>query len=135
MLVRAYRFDPDCGYQFKIMKNKINTIIAAIAILAIVAVFAFEPKIPKEESAEDLPHPTLLSEQHADSIISIIQTEGFDAAFSHYSTYRDISDPYFHSLRQNYIDAAAELMTYLAASSGKSFEPPYYLKKKNEIYP
>jgi len=111
------------------MKNNINTIMAAIAVLAIVTVFALEPKIRNEEPVEDLPHPTLLSEQHADSIISIIQTEGFDAAFSHYSTYKDISDPYFHSLRQNYIDAAAELMTYLAASSRKDFEPPYYLKK------
>lgn len=111
------------------MKNATNTIIGAIAILAIVTVFALEPKTRNEEPAEDLPHPTLLSEEHADSIISIIQTEGFDAAFSHYSSYADISDPYFHSLRQNYIDAAAELMTYLAASSGKTFEPPYYLKK------
>lgn len=111
------------------MKNTTNTIIASVAVLAIVTVFALEPKIRNEGFVEDLPHPTLLSEEHADSIISIIQTEGFDAAFSHYSTYSDISDPYFHSLRQNYIDAAAELMTYLAASSRNTFEPPYYLKK------
>ena len=111
------------------MKNTTNTFVGAIAILAIVTVFALEPRNGSQEPAEDFPHPTPLSSEHAESIISIIQTEGFDAAFSHYSSYGDISDPYFHSLRQNYIDAAAELMTYLAASSGNTFEPPYYLKK------
>lgn len=112
------------------MKNTTNTIIGAIAVLAIITIFSLETRTNAASEAYDEPSPQmLLSEEHAESIISIIQTEGFDAAFAHYSSYRDISDPHFHYLRQNYIDAAAELMTYLAASSGKTFEPPYYLKK------
>lgn len=112
------------------MKNTTNTLIGAIAILAIIAAFSLETKTSAaSEHYEYIAPETLLSPEHAESIISIIETEGFDRAFNHYSNYRDIPDSHFHYLRQNYIDAAAELMTYLAASSGKTFEPPYYLKK------
>lgn len=111
------------------MKNTTNTIIGAVAILAIIAIFSLETRTNAAGEFRDDPPHSHLSEEHAESIISIIETEGFDRAFTHYSSYRDISDPHFHHLRQNYVDAAAELMTYLAASSGKTFEPPYYLKK------
>lgn len=111
------------------MKNNISTVIGAIAVLALITVLALETRTTTAGEFHDDPPHGYLSQEHAESIISIIETEGFDLAFTHYSNYRDISDPHFHYLRQNYVDAAAELMTYLAASSGKTFEPPYYLKK------
>lgn len=111
------------------MKNTTNTLIGAIAILAIITIFSLETRTNAAGEFYDDPSHGYLSQEHAESIISIIETEGFDLAFTHYSNYRDISDPHFHYLRQNYIDAAAELMSYLAASSGKTFEPPYYLKR------
>ena len=111
------------------MKNNISTVIGAIAVVALIAILALETRTTTAGEFHDDPPQGYLSQEHAESIISIIETEGFDLAFTHYSNYRDISDPHFHYLRQNYVDAAAELMTYLAASSGKTFEPPYYLKK------
>ena len=72
---------------------------------------------------EEVSKRTLTTEQ-ADSIISIIGTEGFDYAFRHYSSYRDVNDTNFHNLRKNYIDAAADLLSYIQESSSK-----------NEIHP
>lgn len=106
-----------------------HTISASIVALALVFAIVLEAKNNDKNSDFDIPEP-MLSLEEAESILSIIDAEGFNSAFSHYSSYRDINDAHFHRLRQNYIDAAAELMNYISVSSGKNFEPPYYLNKQ-----
>ena len=56
----------------------------------------------------------------ADSVLAIIGAEGFDNAFRHYSTYRDIGDHNFHELRKNYVAAADELAHYLNDAANKN---------------
>lgn len=67
--------------------------------------------------------------EDAQSVLSIIATEGFDSAFRHYSTYKDIGDSHFHNLRRAYIEAADELYAYLNDKAGITHEPPFYLKR------
>ena len=64
----------------------------------------------------------------AESVIAIINAEGFDQAFNHYSTYKDINDTKFHDLRKAYVAASKELMEYIADSAGKAANTPYYLQ-------
>jgi hypothetical protein len=66
----------------------------------------------------------------AESVLAVISAEGFDQAFNHYSSYRDIGDPRFHELRKAYISASKDLMDYLQDASGKN-GTPYYLKLNN----
>lgn len=63
----------------------------------------------------------------AESVLAIINAEGFDNAFNHYSSYRDINDTKFHDLRKAYIAATKELKEYLEESAGKVNNVPYYL--------
>ena len=67
----------------------------------------------------------------AESVLAVISAEGFDQAFNHYSTYRDIGDVKFHELRKAYIAASKELMDYLEEAHGKNANVPYYLKGNN----
>jgi hypothetical protein len=81
-------------------------------------------KSPTEENGmeerEEREFQNLMRPHDAESILSIIDTEGFDAAFRHYSNYRDISDPQFHQLKANYIDAARELLDYVQQANQKT---------------
>ncbi len=63
----------------------------------------------------------------AESVMAVISAEGFDNAFNHQSTFRDIGDAKFHELRKAYIAASQELMNYLADSAGKKDNIPYYM--------
>ena len=63
----------------------------------------------------------------AESVLAVIGAEGFDSAFNHYSTFRDIHDVKFHELRRAYIAASKELANYLADASGTRDEIPYYM--------
>lgn len=74
------------------------------------------------EEVEEISFEDNLKQSDADSIISIIETEGFHNAFTHYSSYRDISDSKFHYLRLQYISAANELHNYIQDSTGKDKE-------------
>lgn len=62
----------------------------------------------------------------ADSVLQVIGAEGFDSAFRHYSSYRDINDEKFHELRKAYIAAANELIDYI--SKAADTEVPSHIK-------
>lgn len=47
------------------------------------------------------------------SILSVVDQEGFDYAFRHYSDFADVQDSEFHRLRKAYVDAANDLRHYL----------------------
>ena len=68
----------------------------------------------------------VLSQEHAESIVSIIRTEGLDYAFSHYAIYRDVNDTKFHDLRLEYIRAARELREYVYTKAGEQYDPKNY---------
>jgi hypothetical protein len=68
-----------------------------------------------------------MKQSDAESVIAIIQAETFDNAFSHYSSYRDISDTKFHDLRKSYLAARNELMDYINEAAHTKIEVPYYL--------
>lgn len=72
--------------------------------------FAETPAL--DDLAPEYSGPVLTSE-YAESIMSIVQTEGLDYAFSHYAIYRDVNDMKFHELRQKYIEAAKEIRQYV----------------------
>jgi len=59
-----------------------------------------------------------LKKEDADSIINIINAEGFHQAFNHYSSYRDINDTRFHDLRKAYIAASKDLQNYIDEAAG-----------------
>ena len=63
----------------------------------------------------------------AESVLSMINTEGFDQTFNHLSTFRDIGDHKFHELRKAYVAASKELMDYVAEAAGKANNIPYYM--------
>lgn len=63
----------------------------------------------------------------AESVLAVISAEGFDNAFNHQSTFRDINDVKFHELRTAYIAASKELANYLADASGTRDDIPYYM--------
>lgn len=46
-------------------------------------------------------------------IESVIENEGFDYAFMHYSDFDEISDEKFHELRKAYLAASAKLHEYV----------------------
>lgn len=64
----------------------------------------------------------------AESVLAVISAEGFDNAFNHQSTFRDINDVKFHELRRAYIAASKELANYLADAAHSEDKIPYYMK-------
>lgn len=67
----------------------------------------------------------------AQSVLAVISAEGFDNAFNHQSTFKDINDVKFHELRRAYIAASKELANYLADASGSQDDIPYYMSFDN----
>lgn len=43
----------------------------------------------------------------------VIQHEGFEYAFVHYTDFKEVEDDYFHELRLKFIDALKNLKEYL----------------------
>jgi hypothetical protein len=84
-------------------------------------------KEPEPEVIEEVNYINTLKNAEAESVLAVINAEGFDYAFNHYSTYRDINDTKFHDLRKAYIVASKELMDYITESAGKPDNIPYYL--------
>lgn len=113
------------------MKNRmLYTLMLMLGFITFAAAMLFAVTVHKQEQAEESPAPVnRLSQDHAQSIIEVINAQGFDDAFTHYSSYKDIPDPRFHQLRQDYIRASAELKDYLSEAAGKTQDSPYYLKK------
>jgi len=107
------------------MKDVVTRITASfIAGAALTLTVLAITKSSTEENGmaerEEREFQNLMRPHDAESILSIIDTEGFDAAFRHYSNYRDISDPQFHQLKANYIDAARELLDYVQQANQKT---------------
>lgn len=63
----------------------------------------------------------------AESVLAVISAEGFDNAFNHQSTFRDINDVKFHELRRAYIAASKELANYLSDAVKDNNKLPYYM--------
>ena len=63
----------------------------------------------------------------AESVLAVISAEGFDNAFNHQSTFRDINDVKFHELRRAYIATSKELANYLADAVKDNNKLPYYM--------
>lgn len=101
----------------KIAISSIAGTALALTVFAITKLPVQEQDAPQREERE---FQNLMRPHDAESILSIIDTEGFDAAFRHYSNYRDISDPQFHQLKANYIDAARELLDYIQQANQKT---------------
>lgn len=113
------------------MKTRmLYNLILVLGFVTFAAAMIFAVTVRKQEQLQEPLQPVnRLSQDHAQSIIEVINAQGFDDAFTHYSSYKDIPDPRFHELRQNYIRAATELKDYLSEAAGKTQDSPYYLKK------
>jgi hypothetical protein len=72
-------------------------------------------------------YKNIMKRSDAESVMAVIQAETFDGAFSHYSTYKDISDTKFHELRKAYTSVRQELFDYVNEAANKSVEKPYYM--------
>lgn len=46
-------------------------------------------------------------------IHSVVENEGFDYAFRHYSSFEEVEDKEFHRLLCEYLDSSEELIEYL----------------------
>lgn len=113
--------------------NKITTAATAAffsAALITFGVTSFAAKNSQEVILEDINPPEyrgpIISQEHAESIVSIIRTEGLDYAFSHYAIYRDVNDLKFHELRLKYLQAANELREYVYTKAGEEYDPKNY---------
>lgn len=68
-----------------------------------------------------------MKQSDAESVLAVIQAEGFDSAFYHYSTYKDIHDNRFHELRKAYLNARKDLFDYIEEASHNPTTKPYYM--------
>jgi hypothetical protein len=58
-------------------------------------------------------NPPRLNFEDAVELQGTIESEGFDYAFRFYSSFKDVKDKKFHSLRKAYVKAAQELSDYI----------------------
>ena len=108
--------------------NKYCTILIALTTSVAVNVVSFaitNYNIPSKETEINFEVMDIkpisynsLKKEDADSIINIINAEGFHQAFNHYSSYRDINDTRFHDLRKAYIAASKDLQNYIDEAAG-----------------
>jgi len=116
------------------MKLRYRLFLSFIVLMAFVAyvnmlayIVNVYKKEPDEIVTEEVNYVGSMKALDAESVLAIISAEGFDNAFNHYSSYRDIDDTKFHDLRKAYIAASKELKEYLEESAGKVNNVPYYL--------
>ena len=121
------------------MKNKTRYIYAVLIMIGFAAFIngmGYVITRPRAFKDDDLHIPTYkntMKQDDAESVLSIIDTEGFDNTFNHLTTFRDIGDHRFHELRRAYVNAAQELKDYLAEAAHRKNDIPYYLRNyKNE---
>ena len=125
----------DCIPLGKEMKNDTRSFIKHISLglgimlLIIIAINGLGYTFARDTEELDLKtnYITVMKASDAESVLAIINAEGFDQAFNHYSTYRDINDTKFHDLRKAYIAASKELRDYIEESAGKVSNVPFYL--------
>ena len=100
-----------------------------LAFFAIVVnLLAYIVIIPRANEDFSIPSfKNTMKQADAESVTQVITAEGFDTAFDHYSTYKDISDTKFHDLRKAYLSARKDLMDYVNEAAHKNKELPYYI--------
>lgn len=54
---------------------------------------------------------------HFNTVMDVIDQDGFDYAFESYSNWDEINDEHFHTLRLNYLNAMQELSDYVASKT------------------
>jgi len=54
-----------------------------------------------------------MTEKEKQTVCNVIDNEGFDYGFRHYSSFKEIDDIEFHSLRKKYIKVAEDLEKYI----------------------
>jgi hypothetical protein len=110
------------------MKNRIFyscvAIFGGVAMINLLAYITL-PQTEVEDGYNNYYNITM-SQNDAESVLQIVGAEGFDSAFRHYSSYRDINDTKFHELRKAYIAASNELIDYVAQAANT--EVPDYIK-------
>ena len=128
----AFRAFP-MSLQSAIMNKTTASVIAAFVSSAAIVTFGVigfaannSQQVVTEDIAERQYRGPIISQEHAESIVSIIRTEGLDYAFSHYAIYRDVNDLKFHELRAKYLQAANELREYVYTKAGEEYDPKNY---------
>jgi hypothetical protein len=101
--------------------------LATFGVLVNALAYILVVKNPEEADFHIPSYKVTMKQSDAESVIQVIQAESFDAAFSHYSSYRDISDIRFHDLRKAYIAARNELMDYVNEAAHTKKDVPYYM--------
>lgn len=46
-------------------------------------------------------------------VLAVVENEGFDYAFNHYSDFEEIKDEEFHQLRKNFLEARQKLAQFI----------------------
>jgi hypothetical protein len=54
-----------------------------------------------------------VTKKDANFLLNVLENEGFDYAFIHYSNFGEVKDAKFHELRLAYVKAHKELETYI----------------------
>lgn len=103
-------------------------VVGFAVLLNAVTFVMVKPTDEKKDEFETYSYEITMRQADAENILSIIDTEGFDNTFTHFTTFRDIGDHRFHELRKAYVAAAQELKDYLADASKMHDEVPYYLR-------
>jgi hypothetical protein len=62
----------------------------------------------------------MMNKNDAEDVLSIINNEGFDYAFMHYTSFKEIKDKKFHKLRRDYIKAQKNLEEYIEVCSSQN---------------
>ena len=104
--------------------------IAGFAIFLNILAWILNTRLDNEPVVQDTfvsYNKVTMKRSDAESVLSMINTEGFDHTFNHLTTFRDIGDHKFHELRKAYIAASKDLMGYVAEAAGKAHNVPYYM--------
>lgn len=104
-----------------------STVICVLFVVYLNGLAYIVNRQPEPEAPSIDVYPNTMKASDAESVLSMINTEGFDHTFNHLTTFRDIGDHKFHELRKAYVAASKELMDYVAEAAGKAHNIPYYM--------
>jgi hypothetical protein len=68
---------------------------------------------PRKASKKGTAKPKKAKKDRMEGVRACIESEGFDYAFRHYSSFDDVKDKNFHALREAYVRAAQALEDYV----------------------
>lgn len=114
------------------MKSKLRYVYAVLIVIGFVIfvnglAYIVNTRTNVIDEEDTISFDITMKQGDAESVLAIISAEGFDPAFSHLSSYRDISDKRFHELRKAYLFSREELYNYLNEAAHKEVEKPYYM--------